>query len=316
MNGPPKKMYPLFQPLKLRPTSDVGAKKKDDDDDDIPLSALTKAKKQTIMRSDNSNSKKRTRLKTSGKEEDNKFRKLNSAHTNSLQRSTTQETLSFQKIEDSIEPQDQIQDESNIQNINDSSIQIVPENTNNNTLPISAVKEPSNTEHENQAQFEDKSRKKSLRRIISRQSSIEFIPEKVKAWSTRSNVLSHLVRRSTCGSRLTSALGVCKPNKWKCPSWVSLEQLLSGPSSQKTIVQLAWDSMGVLLAVASTDKWISVYDFDMIRAADMHGRNDRMRQNKDTKFRVPPALTFRVPFPVAVLQWNPHNLDQLIIGFK
>jgi hypothetical protein len=102
------------------------------------------------------------------------------------------------------------------------------------------------------------------------------------------------------------------PNKWKTPSWIRLGQSQqpqqSGGGGRDTKVEhLAWDRTGVLLAVASADKYLRIYDWDMVRAADLKGRGERQRRIQDSKWTLPPILTFRVPHAVATLKWNPHK---------
>ena len=74
--------------------------------------------------------------------------------------------------------------------------------------------------------------------------------------------------------------------------------------------------MGVLLAVATANKTIVIYDWDMVRAADMMGRKDRARSIKTSEWKLPPIVSFRVPHAVASLEWNPHEMDQLAVGFR
>lgn len=67
--------------------------------------------------------------------------------------------------------------------------------------------------------------------------------------------------------------------QWRIPSWVSLARpyQLSSTDKAKFIYQLAWDEMGVLLALAC-EAVISIYDWDMVSAADIQGRRDRLRK--------------------------------------
>jgi hypothetical protein len=112
------------------------------------------------------------------------------------------------------------------------------------------------------------------------------------------------------------ALSYCWPNKWRIPSWISLEQ----PSMRNdglggSIDQMKWDPMGVLLAVA-IERTIVIYDWDMLRAADLQGRSDRARKCQDSQFKVPSILRFRLPHPVKSLVWNPFEMDELAVGFR
>ena len=79
---------------------------------------------------------------------------------------------------------------------------------------------------------------------------------------------------------------------------------------------MAWDAMGVLLAVSS-DRTIRIYDWDMLRAADIRGRSDRARNTNDhTEFKIPPIVNFQLPHPVSSLVWNPFEMDELAVGFR
>ena len=134
--------------------------------------------------------------------------------------------------------------------------------------------------------------------------------------------------------------------QWRSPSWLNLEQSPSSSSRNSTIEHLAWDKMGVLLATASSDRTISIYDWDMVRSAHRQSLNEKQRFKAEKKRRqlrvkddgleelpngkrshtstspnrsqwsIPPILTFSVPHAVTSLSWNPHNLDQLAVGFQ
>jgi len=115
------------------------------------------------------------------------------------------------------------------------------------------------------------------------------------------------------------------PKKWNIPSWISLEHPSMGHDASGsstsiggghgTIDRMAWDATGVLLAVAS-DRTIGIYDWDVLRAADLRGRSDRARRCQDSGFRIPPIARFRVPQPVSSLVWNPFEPDELAVGFR
>ena len=81
------------------------------------------------------------------------------------------------------------------------------------------------------------------------------------------------------------------------------------------IDHMTWDAMGVLLAVAS-DRTISIYDWDMLRAADIRGRSDRARSCQDSEFKIPPIAKFQLPQPASSLVWNPFEMDELAVGFR
>jgi hypothetical protein len=126
-------------------------------------------------------------------------------------------------------------------------------------------------------------------------------------------LIRQLIQRATHGTRFPHARATTK--KWKVPSWIRLDH----PPTK--IDHMAWDTMGVLLAVAS-ENMIRIYDWDMVGAADNKGRNQRTRNKADPKnnpreeWSIPPVLTFRVTQPVASLAWNPQDMDQLAVGLR
>ncbi|KAG7367040.1 hypothetical protein IV203_029710 [Nitzschia inconspicua] len=103
--------------------------------------------------------------------------------------------------------------------------------------------------------------------------------------------------------------------KWKIPSWVSLAPPIDYFRKNKCVDHFAWDAMGVLLAVAS-DVIISIYDWDMVRAADLQGRRDRSRHCRDSHWKIEPVLQFRTPSPVTKLLWNRFHQDELVVGLR
>ncbi|OEU16368.1 hypothetical protein FRACYDRAFT_238959 [Fragilariopsis cylindrus CCMP1102] len=81
------------------------------------------------------------------------------------------------------------------------------------------------------------------------------------------------------------------------------------------IDHMTWDAMGVLLAVA-TGRIISIYDWDMVRAADIQGRSDRVRNCYESEWKIPPIVQFQIPSLVGSLVWNLYNMDELAVGFR
>lgn len=343
MKQQPKKIYSLFQPLKLQlveqPEEDSESDS-EDDDEEVPLSFLAQVKPQSNQTY--TALKKRNRQEESQGQQAKKKCKQHppanaKASTSTQSRSMSQLTLSFQITERKPKSSDdekqkvakdaegdyqaQNQDVSSSENSQQQgAIHHMDQNekTSNEDNDPGSEEKPPSAETVATASLganeivtkTNSPRRKLLRRIVSKESAIEFIPkEKQKGPS----FLSQLVHRSCRGTKITSQ--VSQPRRWKSPSWVSLSQTRSSGEPVRSIDRLAWDKMGVLLAVAS-DKWIRVYDWDMVRAADMHGKNDRIRQIKDSEFKIPPILEFRVPNPVATLEWNPHNEDQLAVGLR
>ena len=100
---------------------------------------------------------------------------------------------------------------------------------------------------------------------------------------------------------------------------------------------MAWDPLGVLLAVAQTctitkQSWIELYDWDTVCAADRKGRSARVRAQADNKKQasqshvrldIPPLLQFRIPSSSSSgsrktpwMRWNPHHPDQLAVASR
>jgi hypothetical protein len=130
------------------------------------------------------------------------------------------------------------------------------------------------------------------------------------------NIAHRLFFRSTVGSQ--SRMFV--PNlQWRTASWLKFYDV-SAPSFQfsKTYSRMAWDKDGVLLAVSS-DSLVRIYDWDMVRWADVKARNLRAKK-EGGEFAVEPILLFQIrssnntPCNVTFLSWSPYNSDELIVG--
>ena len=122
----------------------------------------------------------------------------------------------------------------------------------------------------------------------------------------------------------------------KPASWINLGTTSRENATTTSRIEcMAWDPLGVLLAVAQScnitkQSWIEIYDWDTVCAADRQGRSDRMRAlaKKDksrARLDIPPLLRFRVPSPSASssgsrktswMRWNPHNPDQLAVASR
>lgn len=122
---------------------------------------------------------------------------------------------------------------------------------------------------------------------------------------------------------------------WSHPSWLSLVQHSGSGSGKCTVTKMAWDRLGVLLAVAyegsavsSGNPVVAIYDWDMVAAADRRGRSHRQRQLceecADVKEvaveQVEPFMTIPIPStsrtPVILLEWNPFRPDELVVGLR
>jgi hypothetical protein len=355
MRQPTKQIYySLFRSLKLRAESKNDDKQKEDpesedeEDLEVPLASLARGATSHLKEKQTRVKEKRNRIKKRNRPGSDKYKvaqrekkvRQNAPQTDasasSTQISLNQTMLSFhtaekekitinesqieseimlkdtdteiRRIESDIETQSQTPDNPEESGLDSGSVIVVD----SPDPAVASAKESSDEIMKNIEESKTIPKKKVfLRRRYKSQDSAatDFVPSDT-ANSSRPSLLFQLINRPTRGSKITSC--VSQPKKWKCPSWVSLNV---GPANKNVIEHLAWDKMGVLLAVAA-DKWISIYDWDMVRAANMHGKNDRQRQIKDSEFKIPPILKFRVPSPVACLQWNPHNLDELAIGFR
>jgi hypothetical protein len=141
------------------------------------------------------------------------------------------------------------------------------------------------------------------------------------------SICHHLIQRSTFGSRHVRYGCVARPSlNWKPTSWIQFDDVDAQRlrlSSSKGNCLMAWDKLGVLLAVSS-DSVIRVYDWDMVRAADVRGRNLRAKGQSGGAFAIEPILRFPVrayanhnrSCQVTVLTWNPYQSDELIVGTR
>ena len=132
--------------------------------------------------------------------------------------------------------------------------------------------------------------------------------------SSSSSSSNYYSRPKTIHNQRPSSTSCHWPKKWKIPSWISLENNCGGGVGGK-IDHMTWDAMGVLLAVA-TGRIISIYDWDMVRAADIQGRSDRVRNCYESEWKIPPIVQFQIPSLVGSLVWNLYNMDELAVGFR
>jgi hypothetical protein len=182
------------------------------------------------------------------------------------------------------------------------------------------------------------------RRRIFSDSSMDFVPADPPASRMRNNVLLRLLSRSSNGYLLhktvayggmsnqtlvnkrssqpqqsSVSLQECPtwmmPSKWKTPTWLSLAQPMEYSSKTKNVDHMVWDEVGVLLAVAQVET-ISIYDWDMVRAADLQGRRDRCRKCRDSQWNIEPIVQFKAPSSVTKLVWNPFHPDELAVGLR
>lgn len=100
------------------------------------------------------------------------------------------------------------------------------------------------------------------------------------------NVLYQLVHRSTTGRRL---LTNPPPAHATWSPWALLDT-----TSSSTVTCTAWDHVGVLLAVACTNRTVRIYDWDVVSC-------------KKQRRAVEPMCVFSTPRAVTSLQWNEHD---------
>jgi hypothetical protein len=153
------------------------------------------------------------------------------------------------------------------------------------------------------------------------------------AYSVTTNFLSRLIQRTARGTRLAVSSDLKLPSsssndkssqeffpclgtwskKWSIPPWIALSH-----DRHYNVTHMAWDTMGVLLAVVSSDTTLHVYDWDMVMAADVMGRSDRARNCHDSVWTLEPIISFKLPYPVASIQWNQFDVNgnELALGFR
>jgi hypothetical protein len=110
------------------------------------------------------------------------------------------------------------------------------------------------------------------------------------------NILSQLHRYSLTGARVNHQ----RPSFSHCP-WLVLK-------TPQPVTTMAFDQQGVLLAVATEEKRVLVWDWDTVVASDFQGRRDNRKDN------VPSILNLKVPHMVKHMQWDDE--DGLLIGFR
>jgi len=121
------------------------------------------------------------------------------------------------------------------------------------------------------------------------------------------NLANKIYVRSVLGTR-TIKLSP-RVVRWCCPSWINFQMGCSH------VTTMSFDAVGVLLAVACEDGSIKIYDWDMVVAADLKGRNRLLRKQSGPPFSVDPVVDFGLPRKsISFLQWNPFQQDVLAVG--
>ena len=134
--------------------------------------------------------------------------------------------------------------------------------------------------------------------------------------SSSNNVVHRLMRQSIDVSHRSRMRDAPSELSWKLPSWIDFE----GPS--RHVISIAFDSVGVLLAVAYEDGFIRIFDWDTVHALDRKGRirKGRFRRSQQKTggcFLVEPVLEFQLPRrSISFLKWNKFHPDELAVGIR
>ena len=107
---------------------------------------------------------------------------------------------------------------------------------------------------------------------------------------------------------------------WSVAKWI----LFPGYRGFISVTQVAWDPQGDLLAVAYYNSqqlgvFIAIYDWHTVYASDLAGRRRRQRGDQEAVANEPilaiPVRNSRGA-PVQVMEWNPYNPDELVVGLR
>ena len=165
-----------------------------------------------------------------------------------------------------------------------------------------------------------------------------------KMFENRGSSSSSSSSRKISGGGESLLTGGIWPKKWSIPRWVSLltaARNMHSHTSSDVVTHMAWDTMGVLLVVIC-GMTLNVYDWDMVMAADVMGRNEHSRSwqwrkkncsrddddddddggngcsGDSSMWKLEPIVSFKLPHPVASLQWNQFDVDgnEIAVGFR
>jgi hypothetical protein len=120
----------------------------------------------------------------------------------------------------------------------------------------------------------------------------EFVATRIRSKS----IVQQLLDRSLIGCKLSRR----PAEQWNSCPWISLQTA--------TVTCLTWDDQGILLATATVDNRICIWDWDTVLASDMQGRRDFQKD------KIEPIWTFVVPHVVNSLAWS--SSDNLAAGFR
>ena len=134
-----------------------------------------------------------------------------------------------------------------------------------------------------------------------------------------SHLLAQLERRCThntrCDRNMDAGYHGMRGNvlqRWHRISNVHLEM----GTNNAEITCMAFDSEGVLLAIADNSGYIRIFDFDEVNAADIATRQEHKKGTSLQKKTIAPFIIFRIGTDrISSLTWNPFNENIVAVTF-
>ena len=148
----------------------------------------------------------------------------------------------------------------------------------------------------------------------------EIIPIQRFGIASSSNIAHKLLYQSLHGGQRRRMVQHTKTAvSWNVTNWIQFPDY----RGFRHVTQVAWDSQGDLLAAAYYNPQngvvIAIYDWHTVSAADFAGRRRRQRGNGEAAI-MEPILAIPVRngrgAPVEVMEWNPYNPDELVVGLR
>jgi len=148
----------------------------------------------------------------------------------------------------------------------------------------------------------------------------QIIPIKRFGIASSSNIAHKLLYQSLHGGqRRRMVQHTNKAVSWNVTNWIQFPDY----RGFRHVTQVAWDSQGDLLAAAYYNPQngvvIAIYDWHTVSAADFAGRRRRQRGNGEAAI-MEPILAIPVRngrgAPVEVMEWNPYNPDEIVVGLR